>query len=358
MKGQLGFKLRLVSLIIILIVCLPLTILFGPIVTPYINQIVVPILSPYGWTPTVTDRDVVASPQFVPLWARSSLFMPPGEDIPLLMTDERVFLIASTTRSSSLSLLGLDRSDGQTIWTQPTGVGAEIRQNSRHLFLAEQGLVTAFNFYSGERIWRTRLPVPKMVHFVTTDDMNVNVDVAPTYFYVLDAATGEINQSATSSQSPSFFYSDHETLDFGVGLRSVWAEDKQSGKEIWRQTLNIDIVQLPLLSSNRLLVKEGHLALVYAFDTATGTLIWQSQEKAASNIAVDNSILYYLTLNGQLMAVNAETGQLLATLDFTPNTPLADPYERGYYVAAHNGMVAVYFGDSRELFLLHFTGTP
>lgn len=330
--------------------------LYAPIVSPYIERILVPLLLPYGSAPAVTDREAVASPQFVPLWTRSSLFMPPGEDVPLLMIDDRVFLIASTTRNASASLLGLDTSNGQTVWTQLRS-GSQIVYNSKYLFLGEQGLVTAFDLYSGERVWRTRLPVPKAVEYITADEDKVSVDVAPTHYYVMDANTGEIIDSSTATQTPPFFYNDHETLEFGVGMRSVWAEDKQSGKEVWRQTLNIDIVQSPLLSGNRLLVKEGHLALVYAFDTATGTLIWQSQEKAASNIAVDNSILYFLTLNGQLMAVNAETGQLLATLEFTPNTPLADPYERGYYVAAHNGMVAVYFGDSRELFLLRYTGT-
>lgn len=331
-------------------------ILFAPIVAPYIDQVLVPILLPYGWAPAITDREVVTSPQFVPLWTRSSLFMPPGEDVPLLMIDDRVFLIASTTRNASASLLGLDTSNGQTVWTQLRS-GSQIVYNSKYLFLGEQGLVTAFDLYSGERVWRTRLPVPKAVEYITADEDKVGVDVAPTHYYVMDANTGEITDSATATQTPPFFYSNHETLEFHVAGSSVWAVDKQNGERIWRQDLNIEIVQSPLLSGNRLLVKEGHVAFVYAFDTATGTLIWQSQEKAASNLAVDNSILYFLTLNGQLMAVNAETGQLLATLEFTPNTPLADPYERGYYVAAHSGVVAVYFGDSRELFLLRYTGT-
>lgn len=357
MKRRLGLKLRLVSLIIVLFICLPLMILFAPIVAPYIGQILWPIVSPFGWASAVVDREVIASPQFVSLWTRSNVFMRAREDLPLLLIDERVFLIASTDQNKTLSLLGLDISDGQTAWTQSRG-GSHIAQNSKYLFLGEQGLVTAFDLYSGERVWRTRLPVPKGVAYIVADEDEVSVDVAPTHFYVMDANTGEIIDSSTATQTPPFFYSDHETLEFHVAGSSVWAVNRQSGERIWRQDLNIEIVQSPLLSGNRLLVKEGHLALVYAFDTATGALIWQSQEKAASSLAVNNSILYYLTLNGQLMAVNAETGQSLATLDFTPDTPLTDPYERGYYVAAHNGMVAVYFGDSRELFLLRFTGTP
>lgn len=278
-----------------------------------------------------------------------------GDVAPLFIRDNSVFLIASTSPNEPLSLLRIGISDNQTLWTHPA-YNAKLAYNSKYLFIGEKGVVTAVDMNSGEQVWRTQLPVSKAISYIAANGEDVSVDVIPTYFYAIDANTGQISLSTSSTQDRPYFYGYHETLEFHVAARSVWAEDKESGETIWKESLGLTLIESPLLSNDLLLVKEGQIGSVYAFDTATGAVVWQSQEKAVSNVVVDNSIGYFLTMNAQLLALNAETGQLLAALNFLPQT-LNEPFERGYYVAAHNGMVAVYFGDSRELFLLRYTGT-
>lgn len=347
-------RLRQILIIVILLAGIIGTIGILPVLGPYIGR----NLIPSRWDPPIVDREAIPSSPFTSLWVRSNVFMEAdiGDIVPLFVIDNSVFLIAGTTQNEPLSLLHLDMSDSHVIWTYPAN-NAELVYNSKYLFLGEQGLVTAVDMNSGEQVWRRRLPVSKAVERIVANEEMVSLDVVPTYFYVLDADTGQIRDSTTSTQTRPYFYGDHETLEFHVASSSVWAEDKQTGEITWKQSLGVTITEPPFLNNNQLIVKEGQIGRIYAFDSATGSILWQSIDEAVSNIAVDDSMIYFLTLNAQLVVLSTETGQPLATLDFAP-VPLADPYERGYHVACDSGIVAVYFGDSRELFLLRYTGTP
>lgn len=346
-------RLRVAGIALALFVGVPLTLWLAPTVGPYIGR----YLLPTRWDLPVVDRKAVVAPQFTPLWTRSDIYMSVGigDDAPLFVIDNSIFLIAGSTPNEPLALLRLDMADGKRLWSY-SSYNTKLTHNSRYFFLGEQGVVTAVDMNSGEQVWRRRLPVSKAVERIAANEELVSVDVVPTFFYVLDAETGQVYDSTALMQTRPYFYGDHETLEFHMASQSVWAQDKQSGEIVWKQSLGITLTTSPILKNNQLIVKQGQIGPVFAFESETGSPLWQSADEAVSNVAVDDAIVCFLTENAQLVVLSIETGQPVATLDFTPNA-LIDPFDKEYHVAIHAGVVVVYFGDSRELYAFRYSGT-
>jgi len=73
-----------------------------------------------------------------------------------------------------------------------------------------------------------------------------------------------------------------------------------------------------------------------------------------SNVAVDGEMVFFLTENAELVAVNS-INQEKVILQFVPELPQDGEYLNSYFlVAANEHVVAAYFGDSRQLFIFHF----
>jgi outer membrane protein assembly factor BamB len=113
----------------------------------------------------------------------------------------------------------------------------------------------------------------------------------------------------------------------------------------------------PILNNSVVFVRTGHVrGTVYALDGETGRIIWE-KEDAVSNVAVSNSIAFYVTIDGEVMAIDAQTGETMGRLKFNTeelvdiNTSDNPPY----YVEAVDDMVFVYFGDTWQLFAFRFS---
>jgi hypothetical protein len=97
----------------------------------------------------------------------------------------------------------------------------------------------------------------------------------------------------------------------------------------------------------------------YARSQATNDFLWWRRDlDYRGRFAVSNGILFVFTGQTDLAAVRASDGKTLATLRFDPSAPpqeiARDTRVYQYSVAARNNLVAVYLGDSQQLFVFRF----
>jgi outer membrane protein assembly factor BamB len=120
--------------------------------------------------------------------------------------------------------------------------------------------------------------------------------------------------------------------------------------------------------SNGIILKRHYFGYgpVKAFSLSTGNQLWTINEPVVSNIAVDGSTAYFVTMNTELVAVNIQTGEILGRLYFTPefdpNINYFDPNYQSSFdslneaptIAAGNGYIVVYFEDKKQLSVFRF----
>ncbi len=73
-----------------------------------------------------------------------------------------------------------------------------------------------------------------------------------------------------------------------------------------------------------------------------------------SNVAITDDGYYFITDDAVLWAIDKTTEQVIGKVSFEPASPTLDGWSNDYQVAAQNEIVTAYFGDSQQLFVLHF----
>jgi outer membrane protein assembly factor BamB len=143
-----------------------------------------------------------------------------------------------------------------------------------------------------------------------------------------------------------------------IGSASLTVEDTE-GNRIWQIPLNDPFSMKLVFTKELILVRTlqgaGPYGQLYVLDRQTGSILWKTERGSIlSNATVSNDIVYYLSVDGQLDAADINTGQILGTIDFTPEIIIPNGVYRYHSVAADNGHVVVYLGDSQQLFAFNF----
>jgi outer membrane protein assembly factor BamB len=240
---------------------------------------------------------------------------------------------------SNNELLCIDINSGQILWQDWIG-GAHIVMGENHVVyvpatsdFVPPGLM-AYDAASGKKLWETRLPddcCEVETFYPVGSEIHVTVHIGHGYYssYVLDRETGGIKQSFER-------------------------EKRYKGSDG--------------VASDGIILKRYYLGYgsVKAFSPGTGNQLWAIDEPVVSNIAVDDSTAYFVTMNTELIAVNIPTGEILGRLSFTPEfDPGFDYYDPNYRssfdflneaptVAADNNYIVVYFEDKKQLSVFRF----
>ncbi len=115
--------------------------------------------------------------------------------------------------------------------------------------------------------------------------------------------------------------------------------------------MSLAVYEPPILTKNAIVARVGEArfsGIVFAVDRTTGNLLWH-YEDVLSNVAVTDSIAFFLTDDVQLVAVDVSSGRVVGEVNFTPDR-IDDPVNTPFHVASSDGIAVVYFGDGRQLF--------
>jgi PQQ-like domain len=111
------------------------------------------------------------------------------------------------------------------------------------------------------------------------------------------------------------------------------------GRTLWQNGFEGGLDESPLFGANQICVRSGRFSgYVYSINRSTGAVLWRTNQKVVSNIAVAGETVFALTGEGELLCYEGESGEshLLAGFDPSPNdlAKSRPTVEGGYYIAA------------------------
>lgn len=242
-------------------------------------------------------------------------------------------------RELNSELLCIDINSGQVLWQDWIGMPDLLMDEGHILYVpttrdfVPPGLI-AYDIFSGKKLWETRFPHKYGdidTFYQLSQELFVTVHLGHGQYssYIVDGETGTVKQSFEGEER---YTGNESVISDGVALR--------------------------------------HRSLGYgpvtAFHLGGEKLLWGFYEPVISNVAVDDSTVYFVTMSTQLIAVNVQSGEILSRLsfapEFDPNFDYTDPnYDSPFdflndppTVAADNGYVAVYFEDKNQLSVFRF----
>lgn len=328
------------------------------------------LLSPQSWAPAVQHYVVSASsPKFQVAWSLDNVFArQPARGVrPLALaaSNEYLFLLGSLAQDKPNSLHTINLSTGQVEANYAIQGQTEVLAvGEKYFYLGVPSLgkidentttgaafVAAYEITSGQQVWRTYIRGARGIDLVHVFENMISVIGATatiTRYQMLDADSGQVRYNSETSYPVLISDNAWYSITPPNQLRAVEIE-----KVLWQREFDQRVLFLPPVMSNRIIIgRTGEvIGSVYGLDSVSGALLWESDDVVYSNVIADKGIVYFLTEHGELKAIEAKTGQAIASVQLVPDTAqehLTQSYV--YNIVANNGMIVLYLGDSRQLF--------
>lgn len=218
--------------------------------------------------------------------------------------------------------------------------------------------VVAYDLQTGERVWQHKLGLingsdasymamagGQVVVRINSGDFNE--------FFALSMENGRQEVRQRQEAYPIFLLEKepprlYEVVATGVRMTQTgfWQQEFDSCgivPQVYQEVLLLWLQQC-----------QEPLGRVLALNRYTGDLLWQLDAPGLGNIALnDAGIAFVLTADGWLRAVQARSGRAAGFVQFGASLALAETAV--FYVAAQDDAVAVYTGDSRQMFTFRYT---
>lgn len=339
----------------------------------------------FNWRERVPAKDMVSSSDyFEEIWRKDSVFAGSAyghESNYLASQNNDLYALVSFDPTQRESLFRLDMLSGEPIWQIPhehmnarLGV-TTLLLNSPHLYigvrggkaiddsLIDAGRIVAITPDTGEFSWSRRIGGARGFSPINISDALIHVagDFS-SHYYVLDALSGEvvfkerkISEEIVGNGIPIVVEGNISYEELGCNFfRAINLELELT---LWETALEGCMFQPVTVTDNNLFLLLGEISSrqLVAIDKENGNIAWK-QSDVASNIALgDDSIIYFLTSDAELHAVDADSGELLDSIAFSGSgderqANMLDYHTYPFSVTASENMVVVYFGDSAQLF--------
>lgn len=287
----------------------------------------------------------------------------------LTVSHEIVYLLTvgpDEAPPTTLSLTAFNAFTSDVIWQNDGEFGRDLFHNSTYLYaIIEGNHIIVYEPETGERVWGTKLQGVRGVSHVTVTETELFIDGVPDKFFILDASTGRQLRAASSSGGMGYtaFLVENDTAYWHAWPLSLVSTNLQTEERNWEQSFEGGFEKTPIFTEEFIFVV-SFWGQLFALDKGTGDILWQTAplnslidaERVVSNVAVADGVVYYLTQDSQLRALNMYTGKLLGVVEFTPSlfTLGTDEVNHRFDVAADGNLVAVYFGGSYQIFTFRF----
>jgi hypothetical protein len=256
------------------------------------------------WTTPTTNHSASSAD----VWMRSEIYIAGGNgtirDRMLFSTlDHKLIILGSEHASQPPGVIAFDSQSGNRLW-RVDSKGFSISSMGSVVFVGSAAEVIALDGSTGQRLWRTFV-FTNVRQFELKD--NLLYATGTSRDYILDPETGKIIHGL---EVPS-----------PIGLEPL------SGIEYYQNDAG-DVI---------------------SFSHENGQEVWRKNAQVISNLAVTPTYLYALSLEGDLLRLEALTGQSERIVQFSP-APFR--WDDNYYVEVDQeaGLLFVYLGDSRQLF--------
>lgn len=278
---------------------------------------------------------------------------------PLLLANGKAILTSQDEKSHGTWLIAFSRSDGQAIWKtliQPDDDPCTYIEDSLHdmesLYVICSGYVIAYRLEDGQFLWQTpHLGGHVSYNFHAWDD-DVPLKVYTSRHEVISIARGS---GEVLSREPYPYLMQYGAYDFSYEweTRKFSVTSRKSNVVLWqRQIPWIGYMNTQFIDDTIMFLDVLVYFQMYRMDLASGSIVWQTPGFSyISNYALSDARVYAIRQHGELVALDVETGQEIGEIVFGQISPMKLG-EYPYWVAAEDGYVLAYFGDSQELIAL------
>lgn len=108
--------------------------------------------------------------------------------------------------------------------------------------------------------------------------------------------SGQVDLSEPDVYLPLFI---ENGIEYRADFEGFKAVDAKTKVILWKYQLNEEINTQPIFLAQSIIFETG-ADNIYVLDKNEGTLIWRSQARIISNVAVDDSRVFFLTSEGKL----------------------------------------------------------
>jgi outer membrane protein assembly factor BamB len=249
-------------------------------------------------------------------------------------------------------LVCLDSQSGKVLWNKETWPSAVFAVTLGGIYVSYNipAKVVKYDLQSGNIVWEKPFGqfvsgptylyfINDQVHVLTADD---NFFVLDTYGNVIKAISGKRILISTPD----------ETFVNESGLKVF---NTKTNDILW-EYIDPRLLYAPLFTTDKIFVNGGYDSRqVYALDRKTGTFLWRSNSTIIGGLAYspDKHLIYALSEDGNLLAINENNGQENLLARFTPipfilDGPQVSSYQIAYDQKTHTIIVAL--GDSHQIF--------
>ncbi len=316
----------------------------------------------FSWSKPLVSHKVVndTNERLKELWSRPNVFvLNDSTGFLIAAAQGNVFVIGSLDENKTGGIMAFAGSNGEVLWRGVFGQGAAINAASSSLYVSMLSTtkdVRAYDVQTGQILWEASPKGIRNVLRLYVFDEIVHVNGSNETFFSLQANTGE-ELWKSEYQYGNDIYIRTDEIIFRRSGTSLQAIDTQSEKLIWEADVEQIFSQGPFFTDETVFIRtvpDGS-GRVYAIDRHSGEILWHTEKNVASNnVAATNTIVYLLTEQGQLLGLDARSGELITSVEFQPNPFLLRDSigHLGYYVAVDEeaGLLYAVLGDSRQLF--------
>ncbi len=256
-------------------------------------------------------------------------------------------------------LICLNSLTGDILWERSMqNTASAISSVAKSVYVAYSGGspgVRKYDIETGKIDWSQDFHGTGTLYLYTYENQ-IQLQVVPDKFIILDAANGDIIQtSSIDSNSETLIINPSITfLKTGYELYSI---DTITNISKWSVTVDSILNMQPLFLNDKVILRTGRiLGSASAINFETGKEVWKTKDNIIGNPVYSSKTnkVYVLSREGDLLGIDKDSGKQNIMTIFTPN-PLILYGEKevgGYELAFDetSGTLFVLLGDSRQLF--------
>jgi len=286
------------------------------------------------WKPTELVHQITYSNLLEMIWVRPDVYIENWVGLGLASSDDRVYILGSTSIEESSSVNALDSVTSDLVWkTEPRPVSTLFADRGG-VYVGEGGgggIITKYDPSVGKVQWSRVFSNSSGTKNLVVYENQLHAYLAPDLYRVLRTSNGKTLFSLSLTQPPFF-------------------ESRLCGNVYQTPVYTVDTIYY----RTGLSLEAGHIC---ALDISTGELRWKTELSVISNLVVGKDTVFVLVESGELIALNPMTGEKLPNLyvsfDNQPFILYNTRTEVGSYFVAYdhkNNILLAYLGDSRQLF--------
>jgi outer membrane protein assembly factor BamB len=258
-----------------------------------------------------------------------------------------IFVEGGLSKLGIPSVLAIDSLKGDTVWQikpLPEYDGIILAQG-KVLYRAITGAakVEAFNTTDGALLWETELPGGHSASTLYFAENKIFVSTNDNEFFVLN------NQGKVLVHvSPApMIYAEMDGIMY-LQNTAFRAFELASARELWQ--IDADFVRPPIFDAGTIFLRTADVeGFIYSIDQHTGKVNWKVSHNMYSNLFVVGRKIYFISLDGYLVAIDRNSGIELSKVKFY-STPF-EFSDQDYCITgdAANSVLAVAFGDNNQI---------